>query len=154
MSFKRRLGFTLAELLVVIAIIGDMYLDDCRCQGSYFHQAGNNAVATAWIDGYTCPSDTRREPCFTVGSYNFEGSTKHNYVANFGNTTRYATDLSDQIHMGAPFYELQCSGGVVSKGDVRRFRDIRDGTSNTLLASETIQTKGTDCRGMIWYGVG
>jgi len=120
------------------------------------------------IAAYTCPSDS-----VTANASVYRGVTFHNYVANYGNTTRgrispYGTDSAGRPNVfgGAPFIEIICrnTGGWPNYYSwidhdnqytaVVRFADILDGTSETLLFSETLQGRSGDLRGFAWWGGG
>ncbi|MFM7111723.1 MAG: DUF1559 domain-containing protein [Planctomycetota bacterium] len=81
---------------------------------------------------------------------NFASTTKHNYVVNAGNTVRLQSTFSGVAFGGAPF---------MRNGATQRLTDILDGTSNTLMASETIigvnpSSTASDLRGFTWWGPG
>lgn len=109
----------------------------------------NKQVSQTRIPTLTCPSD---EPQLTGA-----GIALHNYVANFGNTNYRRSNLVDGSvtlkFLGAPFV-LNDFNPPYPKIEVS-FRQITDGLSKTLLASETVQgNQGTagDYRGLIWWG--
>jgi prepilin-type N-terminal cleavage/methylation domain-containing protein/prepilin-type processing-associated H-X9-DG protein len=127
----------------------------------------NNVVTNMRLKLFTCPSD---EPQ-SWGTL----ATKHNYVLNAGNTTFYQVALPIGCtlgkpgctpFLGAPFgwyensdlvhdYTFPPSGTNKDAGRMGRPRkvgDVTDGTSNTLMASETIQGRGNDLRGLTWWG--
>lgn len=128
----------------------------------------NRPVTTTQLSIYTCPSDT-----ITRSAGLYSGISFHNYVANFGNTTRgrvsphgTTTAGDPNIYGGAPFLEVISgeTGGVSTyysyithdgtfKGNVT-MSEIIDGTSNTLAISETVQGHDGDLRGFSWWGGG
>ncbi|MCX7427570.1 MAG: DUF1559 domain-containing protein [Planctomycetia bacterium] len=109
--------------------------EDCR-----YGSALNTPVTTQRIPVYTCPSDTPRATW---------DITKHNYVANFGNTTfAQVTPYYDATFLGAPFR----STSPTDTAPGRAFRDIRDGLTNTLMLSEVVQGVELDLRGFAWWG--
>ncbi len=76
-----------------------------------------------------------------------------NYVVNYGNTALNAPEQTllqvpesqwRDLPRTPPFY----------KGNAQRFRDITDGTSKTLLASELIQGQRNDLRGLTYWDSG
>ncbi|MFO0841423.1 MAG: DUF1559 domain-containing protein [Gemmataceae bacterium] len=90
----------------------------------------------------TCPTDTPNSP---VG-----GLTNHNYVLNYGNTD-YAQQaiLNGIVFGGAPFNPNLKNDGTVKKTTIPQ---ITDGSSNTLMVSETLQGTQSDLRGFLWWG--
>jgi len=126
--------------------------------------AGAIAVTNQFIKTYSCPSDPR------TGSGNtwLSGSnvlTKHNYVANFGNTVRRQLNVTSAFQtcttgtagcfsfLGAPF-KVSRSNGTLKGIQQVGLLEITDGTSNTLMFAE-IRVGGqspTDRRGTIWWG--
>jgi prepilin-type N-terminal cleavage/methylation domain-containing protein len=140
-----------------------------RNGGIRYGGAQNFPVTTVQLKGYVCPSDTKSAQ---AGILN--GVTFHNYVANYGNTTR--SRLSPvgttsaglpNMHGGGPFIEVIYQQTTDSTyysyitlateqpfKEKSRLAEITDGTSNTLAMSETIQGKGGDLRGFGWWGGG
>ena len=129
----------------------------------------NRPITTLQISTYTCPSDG--SPAARPNILN--GITFHNYVGNYGNTTRgrlspWGTDSAGQPNVwgGAPFIEFiarNTNGWANFYNFVDHdnrflervaFSDIVDGTSNTLLFSETVQGRNNDLRGFAWWGGG
>lgn len=110
----------------------------------------NLQVVQTRIPSLTCPSDEAQ----TIFALQL---TLHNYVANYGNTNHIGWD-----HQGpaSPAYIKYLKGPFV--GDdwnvqpktAVKFKEITDGLSNTLLASETIQGREGDYRGLTWWGWG
>jgi prepilin-type N-terminal cleavage/methylation domain-containing protein/prepilin-type processing-associated H-X9-DG protein len=133
------------------------------------YTGGPNAnVSSTRLKTFTCPSDTPQ----SWGRW-----TKHNYVLNAGNTTFYqvALPLGCAVgsagctpFLGAPFGWYANSNLVndspfpytfpptdPSKGTMgqpRKIAEISDGTSNTMMASEALQGRGSDLRGFTWWG--
>ncbi|MFM9024524.1 MAG: DUF1559 domain-containing protein [Planctomycetaceae bacterium] len=123
----------------------------------------NNAVTQTAIPALRCPSDSAG----ANGKAPTEGNrTKHNYVVNAGNTNRMQDDpsgrgspLNGVIFGGAPF--VRDGKSSVPRAQTRplvRFKDVPDGLSKTLMASETILGINTDTasdlRGFTWWGPG
>ncbi|WP_020471896.1 DUF1559 domain-containing protein [Zavarzinella formosa] len=97
----------------------------------------NSNVTGQRYNMMTCPSDTPNVPIGAI--------TNNNYVVNFGNTSIYqAATLSGVTFGQAPF----------TPNITKRFADITDGTSNTLLMAEVIQGQRADLRGFVWWGPG
>ena len=113
----------------------------------------NLEVTRTRITTLTCASD---EPQTRTN-----GVALHNYVVNYGNTDYRRSTLSDAggakvKHLGAPF-NLNDSGMPPYPDIEVRFREISDGLSKTMLASETVQgVQGDeqDARGLTWWGFG
>ena len=127
--------------------------------------AVNTTVSMTRILAYTCPSDS---PTLSLASI-----PNYNYAVNFGNTDteqNNQTAIGGQPFLGAPFADLcppppaVLPGGIASGGTtngswgVFGFRDITDGTSNTMLAAEVIQGQGgaslPDLRGYTMWSEG
>jgi prepilin-type N-terminal cleavage/methylation domain-containing protein len=109
-----------------------------------YSAAPNLAVTSRWLKPFTCPSDPN------AGAQQLKfGVASHNYVVNYGNTTRTQVTFSGVTFLGAPFS---------FNGRQALFGDITDGLSNTLMATEVMQggVSGgtTDLRGFTWWGPG
>lgn len=140
-----------------------------RTGGIRYGSSQNLPVTRTQIPTYTCPTDG-----ITARPNVFSGVTFHNYVANYGNTTRgrlspYGTTSTGAPNFwgGAPMIEFIAPntgnwGAYYSwiHTDLTKLilmvtmADILDGTSNTLLFSETLQGRDTDLRGFAWWGGG
>ena len=107
----------------------------------------NRDVCEKRIATLTCPSD---EP-----QVDSRGLTYHNYVVNYGNTNHIGWD---HLGPGNPAYVKYLGGPFVGDDwnthpDTQtKFREIKDGLSKTLLASETVQGQQGDLRGFTWWG--
>ena len=136
--------------------------------GQRYGHATNRPVTSARVPTLTCPSDTPNAP---IGaSATLSAITSHNYGVNYGNTSFLQGTLNpgtpnQVLFLGAPFNIYPGSPG--DDGPVNaaqaltwtRFYGkpvplsaITDGTSNTLMASEVLQGRGTDLRGFSWWG--
>jgi prepilin-type processing-associated H-X9-DG protein len=143
--------------------------------GPRYGQGVNVKVTTQRLKTWTCPSDTPQS--YNNGNGNI---TQHNYVLNAGNTTFFQvplplgckvgqsgctpflgapfvwyanSDLSDDSTV--PWNQKSPPGPKAEDGKMGKpvkIGDIADGTSNTLMASETVQGKGADLRGFTWWG--
>ncbi len=121
-----------------------------------YSQNVNLQVTSARISSLTCPSDTPNAPLpatFNGVTYNM---TNHNYVANFGNTTR--TRLAEwptgsgNFFGGAPFKFENWTPATTTRNTGSTILSMTDGSSNTLMAAEVIQGRGGDLRGFTWWG--
>ncbi len=126
-----------------------------------------NATATSVrVNSFSCPSDQNEAPL--PGALAGFAVTSANYVCNFGNTgTGYFQSQATINGVivpfgGAPFSWVNsappnCNASPVVPGATAcKLASITDGTSNTLLVSETLQGVDagplTDLRGFIQYG--
>jgi prepilin-type N-terminal cleavage/methylation domain-containing protein/prepilin-type processing-associated H-X9-DG protein len=103
-------------------------------------------VTTKFIKSLQCPSDPNG---LNNTAPAFSNISKHNYVANAGNTVRLQGTFSGVLFGGAPF---------LRNGGTQKLTDITDGTSSTLMISETLTgiNAGSinDLRGFTWWGPG
>ena len=107
------------------------------------------------IPSLICPSEPHKFPR--------GGTARGNYVVNGGNTTYNQADFNGVVFGGAPFAKAVLittertyatpGGWLVSPDKGKRFAEITDGLSNTLMVSEILQGADTsDLRGYMWYG--
>lgn len=120
--------------------------------GTRYGSAPNLPVTRTQISMYTCPSDS-----ISASSSLRSGITFHNYVANHGNTSLSrlsplgtTSTGAPNIFGGAPFRFV----GATTTPQNIKLGDMTDGTSNTLMISETIQGKNNDLRGFSWWNGG
>ncbi|MCI0642724.1 MAG: DUF1559 domain-containing protein [Gemmataceae bacterium] len=101
----------------------------------------------------TCPSDSPNPGAITVTFSGVTyGITSHNYVVNYGNGTNYGLD---PLVGPAPPITWRVSAAPFGMApNIKRLTDIVDGTSNTLMASETVQGVQSDLRGFTWWAPG
>lgn len=93
-----------------------------------------NGLCGAYVPLYYCPSDGGSD----LNSPNaYYQRRRGNYVVNWGNT-RYDTSPGS---INAPFYHI--NGNRSTPGKVT-MTTITDGTSNTLMMSETLKAKSPD----------
>lgn len=144
-------------------------VESFRTGGVRYGSPVNLPVTTKQMSTYTCPSDS-----ITASPSIISGVTFHNYVANYGNTTRgrlspYGVTSSGTPNVwgGAPFIEyiapntgnwanyyswIHCDQSKL-KFKVK-LAEITDGTSNTLAFSECVQARDGDLSGFAWWGGG
>lgn len=132
-------GTWLTQILPFVeqANLSDLYVDWGNVNGARYSAAPNTTnVTTKRLAAFSCPSDLDNAPT--------GGMTNHSYAVNYGNTDflQQAT-LNGITFRGAPF-----APNITKK---IKFRDILDGTSNTLMVSEVRQGQGTDLRGFLWW---
>jgi prepilin-type N-terminal cleavage/methylation domain-containing protein/prepilin-type processing-associated H-X9-DG protein len=94
-----------------------------------------NGLCGAKVPLYYCPSDGGAD---LDGPASWYQRRRGNYVVNWG-STKY--DQSPQLGALAPFYHID---GNRSTPGVVRLTNIHDGTSNTLMMSETIMATSHD----------
>ena len=137
----------------------DMYVFEGTYSANQYWTPMNARVCEKMYSCYTCPSDLSAYGEKIFGDD--RTPTRHNYAVNYGNTgfvhgTNYSPKGAEPrvgagIEFGgAPFTS---SGWVGIEAITYEFRDITDGLSGTLMASEVIQGHGRDLRGLIWYSI-
>ncbi|MCA9190107.1 MAG: DUF1559 domain-containing protein [Planctomycetales bacterium] len=147
--------------------LGQMYVWSVEAQR--YGGSQNLPVTRTTLSVFTCPSDTPWS-----GTRN-SGITSHNYVANFGNTgylvpseaiaTNVARTVRDDMfglkYGGAPFERTGHNWSSFQgprSAQAFKFASITDGTTNTLMLSESLQgpenTSVRDLRGFSWFGNG
>jgi prepilin-type N-terminal cleavage/methylation domain-containing protein len=94
----------------------------------------NNAGRRAKIGLFGCPDDGIVQNEFFSDTW---ARVRTNYVCNWGNTGYAQKDHSGLKFGKAPF----------TFGDCVTISDVRDGTSNTLMVSETLTPKGPNWEG-------
>jgi prepilin-type N-terminal cleavage/methylation domain-containing protein/prepilin-type processing-associated H-X9-DG protein len=122
----------------------------------------NLPVVQTTVKTFTCPSDSN------AGQFPFGTNriTKHNYVANYGNTVRRQYPWSPAnctggttigntagcVSFGGAPFRLSMGNGAQIPLNRQTISGISDGTSNTVFASEILQGGNNDTRGMTWWG--
>ena len=106
-----------------------------------------------YVSIYDCPSDIERQIYNQPGNPNTLNDDPHNryyynYVANLGNT---GSGQPGQVTVGTE--TLRFGGAPFSYGKPVPLGQITDGTSNTLMFSETIKSKGPPSgQSHTWFG--
>ncbi len=102
------------------------------CTDPINKQARKNKLAV-----FACPSDGCSE---NQWDHDFWARVRYNYVVNWGNTSSAQQETrGTEEFAGAPF----------TWGKPRRFSNIIDGTSSTLMLSEVLNPKGPDWEGSL-----
>ncbi|MDR1922933.1 MAG: DUF1559 domain-containing protein [Planctomycetaceae bacterium] len=150
-----------------------------RWENMGIHSSNNNAIQGALagirIKVYTCPSNGDINSTFTYGGVPYK---HHNYVccagnAGWPNCNQTGTTFSHWTNLpiwsntteSADGSSVLAKGGMFAPGTrglpeyKPKMAEVRDGLSNTLMFSETIQGQwqndgsdaNNDCRGLIWW---
>ena len=127
--------------------------------GLTYNGSENTTVSRTRVGSFACPTD------FIAPTGATGGAVYGNYVCNFGNTgtgyfqTQITVNGVVTPFLGAPFAWVSAGAGspVQAGATSARIADLTDGTSNTLMMSETLQgfsLSGSqlDLRGYIQYG--
>jgi prepilin-type N-terminal cleavage/methylation domain-containing protein/prepilin-type processing-associated H-X9-DG protein len=127
----------------------------------------NTTVTLSRIALYSCPSDSPSTTSINNSYLNVLPGMAiplYNYACNFGNCSFFQAQTNGTPFLGAPFGELfppTDFGTTQGPWGVFDFRDITDGSSNTMLVSEVIQghttsptTAAGDLRGLTVWSVG
>jgi prepilin-type N-terminal cleavage/methylation domain-containing protein/prepilin-type processing-associated H-X9-DG protein len=127
----------------------------------------NTTVTLTRINAYSCPSDTPSTTSVNNSYLNVPAGMAlplYNYACNFGNVSFFQTTTNGVPFLGAPFGDLfppSDNGTTQGPSGVFDFRDILDGTSNTMLVAEVVQgqasgssTASGDIRGLTVWSVG
>jgi prepilin-type N-terminal cleavage/methylation domain-containing protein/prepilin-type processing-associated H-X9-DG protein len=126
----------------------------------------NSTVCQTKLAMFSCPSDPMAGAMWQSNSTSIPNRSKGNYVANWGNSD-YVQNMNEThdfspavipapynkvISIRGPFRVNNTTDAVTPFGA----RDIIDGTSNTMMASELIiapdSSGKSDARGDIWPG--
>jgi len=115
-------------------------LSDAWDEGIAYNSGTNNALIQTVITPLLCASDP--------ATRTWNNTPNYNYAVNLGNTTAdRVTPYNGITYSKSPFTLNHGTTGVSSN-----FRDILDGTSNTLMLAEIRQGfGGQDLRGLTWY---
>ena len=111
----------------------------------------NRPVTTTRLKVMSCPSDTQQT--FATGGVQL---TLHNYVINFGNTGIIRDSATANVVVVNAYGSsgVQYGGAPFKVSQPMTIQGISDGSSNTLLVSETMQGAHNDLRGLTWWGYG
>ncbi|HWL09284.1 MAG TPA: DUF1559 domain-containing protein [Planctomicrobium sp.] len=98
-----------------------------------FYQVNGPEVTKRRVPGFSCPSDPNA-PGYGGGGYyrTFQGS----YMASNGSGSSYTVDSSGVVNVGNR--RSGGTGGIFFAHSSTSFRDITDGSSNTLMITEGI----------------
>ncbi len=116
--------------------------------------AANRTVTSTRLEVYLCPSDGTNAPLSLSTGGITRSCTSQNYTVNFGNTLQSQDDLPGLPFGGAPFSDTGSPLADHSRPGrpTVGLRDIADGASTTMIASEVVVGQGTDLRGFSWWG--
>ncbi len=106
--------------------------------------SANNAVMGAFIGAFKCPSDGE----VALALPGSPGWARGNYVGNNGIGPQVNTT---DINASPP---ARGAAGLFDTRLNRNLRDITDGSSNTVMASELVKVPGNDFRGVMHYPEG
>jgi prepilin-type N-terminal cleavage/methylation domain-containing protein len=135
-----------------------VHINKYNADASYRYAGSRNLPVTSQrISTLLCPTD--ESDASTLSG--FVGVTRHNYLVNGGNTgvtikDTYTTNPPSATYNsvtfgGAPF---SSEGGPTLKSLHMKLSKITDGTSKTLMMSETVVGQDNDVRGYSWWGYG
>ena len=126
----------------------DLYVNLGGTGTPTYHVAPNlGNVSTKHVASATCPSSQ-------LGTFEWPGGamTKHNYVANYGNTALQVNGGQDYIVSTVLPGTQPFQGAPFESRKKIPFGLITDGLSKTLLLSEIVQSQSPDVRGLTWWG--
>jgi len=147
----------LADMYTILPATEQTYGDDYRYDNENLTRTPpirNYEVTQKRIATLTCPSDEPQVASSVPGGGQQakEGTTFHNYVANFGTTNHTGLiSLLGVDFLGAPFIG-QDENYNIRQNLATKFKQITDGLSKTMMVSETVQGKEGDLRGLTWWG--
>jgi len=104
-------------------------IDDIYDESKPFWHAVNRPAVITQVPLYFCPSD--RRGYWKADVYH---RSRGNYVVNYGNAN---FRQNEPQYLDAPFGDIKNGAG---QGRARRIDDFRDGTSNTIIMSEVVQS--------------
>jgi prepilin-type N-terminal cleavage/methylation domain-containing protein/prepilin-type processing-associated H-X9-DG protein len=122
----------------------EQYRDYGVAAGARYSDAANAPVTNQRVKTLTCPSDAPPQ--------SRNGLTQHNYLLSSGT----GQTSSATAPPGAPAGYVRSPGmfdGIVyaTPRKAPRLVDVSDGLTNTLMASETVQGRHRDTRGLAWW---
>jgi len=131
------------------------------------YNAGDHATYRQPLETYRCPSDTGKRTIgggsehmiWTSGANGY--SSRSNYVACYGyEKDGPGLDMAGAVHSNSTvngIWGTTPGDGIFYKNSDTRFRDILDGTANTLLAGERCEfvrgAPSTRTQGATWVGL-
>jgi prepilin-type N-terminal cleavage/methylation domain-containing protein len=125
--------------------------------GGVSTSTANQAIYSAKVNVYTCPSDPANAASVTAGAnnsgdyYERNNARRSNYLFSSGQNTDY--DQSYMAYNGATNLGIGSQGAFGNDG-AARLGDIKDGSSNAILVGESKQLGKTSTNFGPYWGAG